>query len=296
MEIVNLFGEIEKPIIRGPITYTGSKFRLLEQLLPLLPKDIDTFYDVFCGSCTVGLNAKSNKVVYNDLEEHLIDMYSYIITHDIDKFISRLKELISIYNQQTPNQEGYNKLREYFNSLSKDNDDYAICFYLLICTSFSNQIRFNSRGEFNMPFGNRTFQNVNEENLRTFYREITNRESMFTNKSFNETLASDFNQNDFIYCDPPYLIATASYNENSKDGGWDTNKEKQLLELLDTLNDNNIKFGLSNVISHKGRTNELLKEWSNKYTTYHLNMSYKACSYHGKDTDKLTDEVFICNY
>ena len=96
-----------------------------------------------------------------------------------------------------------------------------------------------------------------------------------------------------IYVDPPYLITTATYNEN---GGWGEQDEKDLLVLLDKLNEKGIKFGLSNVIKQGDNTNHILQDWCNKYNTYHLNYDYGNSSYHKKDRTAETDEVFICNY
>ena len=49
--------DTEKDIIQSPLNYTGGKFRLLPQLLPLFPKDAGTFVDLFCGGCNVGINS-----------------------------------------------------------------------------------------------------------------------------------------------------------------------------------------------------------------------------------------------
>ena len=53
-------------MIQSPLNYTGGKYKLLPQILPLFPKDIDVFVDLFCGGCNVGVNVESNRVIYND--------------------------------------------------------------------------------------------------------------------------------------------------------------------------------------------------------------------------------------
>lgn len=74
-------------------------------------------------------------------------------------------------------------------------------------------------------------------------------------------------------------------------------KEKDLLNLLDTLNSKNIKFALSNVFENKNKTNEILKEWSRKYNIHYLEHSYGNCNYHAKDkSNNSTVEVLIANY
>ena len=99
--------------------------------------------------------------------------------------------------------------------------------------------------------------------------------------------------NDFVYCDPPYLITVASYNEN---GGWGEQAEIDLLAKLDALDKAGVKFGLSNVFESKGKENTILKEWAKGYTVHYLDHTYSNCSYHKKDKQSKDIEVFITNY
>ena len=97
-----------------------------------------------------------------------------------------------------------------------------------------------------------------------------------------------------VYCDPPYLITTATYNEN---GGWTENDERDLLELLDNLNDRGVRFALSNVFESKGKSNDILKEWAKKYTVHYIDANYGSCNYQKKKKNENdTIEVLITNY
>lgn len=97
-----------------------------------------------------------------------------------------------------------------------------------------------------------------------------------------------------ILTNPPYLVTCAAYNEKD---GWNQQNDIDLMNLCDRLNDNNVKFAISNVFENKGKSNDMLKEWSNKYNVYHLNNTYANCNYHTKDKSKNnTDEVLITNY
>lgn len=51
-------------MIQSPLNYTGGKYRLLSQILPLFPDDIETFVDLFCGGCNVGINVMANNHLY----------------------------------------------------------------------------------------------------------------------------------------------------------------------------------------------------------------------------------------
>ena len=169
-------------------------------------------------------------------------------------------------------------------------------FYAMLTNAFNYQIRFNKNGDYNMPFGrNRSsFNPTLEKNFVKFIDKLHNKNVSFLCQDFTQFNFEDLTKDDLVYCDPPYLITCASYNEQD---GWNETKERELLSLLDELNERGIKFALSNVLENKGKTNEILKECSKKYTVHHLNNTYGNCNYHAKDkSSNTTDEVLITNY
>jgi len=169
-------------------------------------------------------------------------------------------------------------------------------FYTLICHSFSNQIRFNSKNEFNMPYGKRDFNKNIRINLKAFLDKLHKIDIEFTNLDFREVNISNLTKSDFLYADPPYLITCATYNEKN---GWKDKDERDLLNLLNKLNENNVRFALSNVLESKGNSNDILKEWiKNKgYNVYKLNAKYGNANYQRVDkNDSTTIEVLITNY
>ena len=58
--------------IQSPLNYTGGKYKLLPQILPLFPQDINSFVDVFCGGGNVGINVNCKQVVFNDIDKNVI--------------------------------------------------------------------------------------------------------------------------------------------------------------------------------------------------------------------------------
>ena len=61
--------------IKSPMNYIGGKYKLLPQILPLFPKSINTFVDLFCGGLDVSLNVNADRVIANDNLSQLIDIY-----------------------------------------------------------------------------------------------------------------------------------------------------------------------------------------------------------------------------
>ena len=97
--------------------------------------------------------------------------------------------------------------------MKEDSADKDFLFLTLIIYGFNNQIRFNSSGEFNMPVGKRDFNNSLRKNLKSFINVLKTKNIEFINSDFRE-IAIETTDNTLVYCDPPYFLGTASYNEN----------------------------------------------------------------------------------
>ncbi len=281
-----------KNYIKSPLNYTGGKYKLLPQLLPLFPEEINTFVDLFCGGCNVSVNVNANQILCNDTEKVIIDLYNELKKITPEKAVELVKNTVKKYELSKTNEEGYKNIRDDYN---KGNKEWFM-FYALLTNAFNYQIRFNKKGDFNMPFGRErsSFNPTLEQNLINFVKALNEKNIFFSNNSFEKLNLNRLKDSDFVYCDPPYLITCASYNEHE---GWNEEKERKLLSLLDELNDKGVKFALSNVLENKWKENLILKEWAKKYNIHHLNHSYNNCNYHAKDKSKnSTDEVLITNY
>lgn len=64
--------------IKSPMNYMGGKYKILKYILPHFPQNINTFYDMFCGGCNVGINVKSNKTICLDNQGKIIDLYNFL--------------------------------------------------------------------------------------------------------------------------------------------------------------------------------------------------------------------------
>lgn len=301
-------------MVQSPINYTGGKGKLLDQILPMFPNDINRFVDLFCGGCNVGLNVKANEVYYNDYNKQVINLFKTLKKIKKDNILDSIFEIIDEYNLSLVSKYGYeyyncnssegvgkynrdkfNRLRLDYNEMKKNNNAY-ILLYVLIVYAFNNQIRFNNKGEYNLPVGKRDFNVKMQNKLVSFVERVNEQNCTFTSRDFRLFDISNLNKNDFVYIDPPYLITCATYNEL---GGWTDRDEKALLEFLDNLDNKKIKFALSNVLETKGNKNHTLINWLNerkKMNVYHLNYSYSNCNYHTKNKNSICDEVLITNY
>ena len=70
--------------IKSPLNYTGGKTKILPQIIPLFPDDINVFVDLFAGGANVGINVRADKVVFNDNIEQLYNMYQHYKKKEIN--------------------------------------------------------------------------------------------------------------------------------------------------------------------------------------------------------------------
>ena len=311
---MQMFQLADTQLIQSPLNYTGGKYKLLPQILPLFPQGVNCFVDLFCGGCNVGINVEAKNIIYNDIDEHLFYLFNTFKNLDKDVIFELIFKIINDYDLSMVcvngydyyncesgsgvgpyNKERFLKLRDDFNHHKQEDYYYYLMLYVMIVYAFNNQIRFNSKGEFNLPVGKRDFNKKMQKKLSDFIDRIKRQDCSFTCQNFTDFDTSKLTSEDFVYVDPPYLITCATYNEQD---GWNEEREKELLLFLDNLNSQGIRFALSNVLRSKGKENSILIDWltKNKYTIHHLNFGYSNSNYQTKDKQTKSEEVLITNY
>ena len=285
--------------IKSPLNYIGGKYKILNQIIPKFPKKINTFVDLFGGGFNVGINVDAETVIYNDVIEPLCELINYFSYNEADEVIKKLEDNIKNNSLDKENTDAFLRLRNKYNHNIYENEDEKILdFYSLILYSFNYQIGFNQNMKYNTPFGkNRSSYNQNiKKNLEKFIKKINKTNVKITKDKFVDFDFSNLGEDDFVYCDPPYLITTGSYNDGNRGiKDWTLDDEKKLLSILDDLNSRGVKFALSNVLVANDKKNEILTEWSKKYTVYIIENSFNNSNYRRKKKDD-TIEVLITNY
>ncbi len=301
---------VQNGFIKSPLNYTGGKHKLLPQIIKLFPNGIKTFYDVFAGSANVGINVTAENIICIEKNRYVINLLKLIQRNNFDELNQRLIEIIGKFGLSQSYINGYSyydadssaglgqfnktaflELRNEFNK-TKTRIDLLL---VLILYSFNNQIRFNSKGDFNLPVGKRDYNGSSRKNIAAF-NQITNEKVItFKECDFRDIENFEISKDDFVYLDPPYLLGLASYNEM---GGWTERDENDLYSLLTRLDKRGIRFALSNVLAHKGETNEIMNKWvnENKFIMHKLDYHYKNSNYHSTAKNNKTIEVLITNY
>lgn len=296
--------------IRSPFFYVGDKYKLMPQLKQLMPENIDQYIEPFVGGGSSFLNSKGTLYILNDIDYYVVELHKQMGRYagKADELFDELFEMIDFYGLSCSyrgicvpdemkkkyvktyysryNKEAYLKMRKDFNV--KKNDFLKL--YLLLIYGFNHMLRFNGKGDFNLPVGNVDFNSNVYQALHDYLEFVGKHNTRFFNMdyiSFLETIR--FEKNAYVFLDPPYLISMSEYNKL-----WNDKKEDELCEYLDFLNNRNIKFGITNLITHKGRTNQRFLEWSKKYHAYDVQSNY--ISFNDNTIKADSKEVFVTNY
>jgi DNA adenine methylase len=177
------------------LKWAGGKYRLLDKILPSLPAG-KRLIEPFVGSGVVFLNADYPSYLLNDLNTDLIVLYKTLVKQRTS-FISYVK---TFFTEKNNSEKRYYELREQFNN-STDTLERSALFIYLNRHGFNGLCRYNSKGEFNVPFGRYTKLHFPEAQLLAFATNVL--KAKFINQPF-EAVFAQAKLGDVIYCDPPY--------------------------------------------------------------------------------------------
>lgn len=295
---------------RSPLFYVGDKYKLYPKINEYFPEKINRFIEPFTGGGTVFLNVKAKKYVLNDIDSHVIGIHNFLCQQAKDPkvFFENIISIIKKYDlshsfledivpQELKNEwkktyyakfnkNGFNNLKKDYNSFKNPS---PIHLYVLLIYGFNRMLRFNSKGEYNLPVGNVDFNKNTFTALNDYFELILKKDTTFSTLDFLDFFKNiNFQKDDFVYLDPPYLITFSEYNKL-----WNTDSEKKLIETLNFLDKQKINFAISNVTHYKGKINNQFLDWSKKFHSHSIKSNY--ISYHD-NTNKEFKEVLVTNF
>ena len=239
-----------------PIKCQGIKTKLVPWIRSLVPPDFDGMWiEPFLGSGVVVFNVLPKRALLADSNPHLINFYEAISVGGITPASTRRHLESEGAELLRSDGEHYYTVRERFNRIHDPLD-----FLFLNRACFNGLIRFNRKGQFNVPFCrkpnrfSRSYVTKICNQVRAVADVLTARDFTFATQDLSKTI-SMAQSDDFIYCDPPYVGRHTDYFNS-----WDEQSEVELAQLLASVP---CRFILSTWHSNKYRTNTFIEElWS----------------------------------
>lgn len=216
-----------KPLIK----YRGGKSKEIPHLIKHIPQFDGHYIEPFFGGGALFFHLQPKKAIINDINSKLMNFYKGVKS-DFNNLKDELSEIEKIYKinrkkfeqlkAQTPtervddnNETLYYQIRDMFNDLTEKKYSDALLYFFINKTAYSGMIRYNAKGEFNVPYGR--YANLNTSLVTQSHNKLlTNTEIYNLDYSGIFKMATE---NDFMFLDPPYDCVFSDYgNVEHKDG------------------------------------------------------------------------------
>lgn len=204
------------------LKWAGGKFRVLDHILPNLPAG-ERLIEPFAGSAAVALNAGFRRALVCDSNADLVNLY-LAVRDRLDEFLAEGRAVFEGGNTRA----AFEGLRAEFNA-SADPLRRSVLFVYLNRHGFNGLCRYNSKGQFNVPFGQYKGPAFPEREVRIFHERVQH--FAFECGDFVAAMERAV-PGDVVYCDPPYvpLSATSNFTSYVKEA-FGFAQQKRLAEL-----------------------------------------------------------------
>lgn len=198
--------------LQPAIKWSGSKRPIAREIVESFPKNIDIYYEPFCGGCSVlyyllNSERKANSYICSDINNDLIDLWNFIKNNpnEVVGNYSRMWNELQVLSIADRRQYFYD-VRARFN---KEKSPYDFMF--IMRTTTNGMPRYNKSGEFNNSF-HITRGGINPKKFAI----IIDKWSKLLNKNNVEFVCRDYNDissniGDVVYLDPPYAGTKGMY-------------------------------------------------------------------------------------
>lgn len=233
--------------MRPLVKYRGGKSREIPHLLPFLPSRYRRYVEPFFGGGALFFYLEPDQALINDLNPPLMDFYKGV-RDDFRNLKAELRELETLYIANRvdferrkaqargarvvdSNETLYYRLRQEFNKLSPATYSPAAIYYFLNKTAYSGMIRYNRRGEYNVPYGH--YKTFRADTVSAAHSRLLQR-ARVTQGDYAEVLARCDAQ-DFVFLDPPYDCVFSDYGNRETAGGFGETEQRRLAAVYRAL-------------------------------------------------------------
>lgn len=227
-----------KPIIK----YRGGKSKEIQYLAPHIPQFEGRYIEPFFGGGAMYFYLEPNNAIINDINVRLMNFYK-AVQNDYEILHEELRQLESTYTQNRKNFEElkkqhpgdrvpdeneflYYRLRDMYNGLITPTYSEAALYFYINKTAYSGMIRFNAKGEYNVPYGR--YKNFNTSIITEAHQHLLQDTEIYTG-DYRE-IFDMVHPNDFVFLDPPYDCVFSDYGNEEYRDGFNEENHRQLSE------------------------------------------------------------------
>jgi DNA adenine methylase len=277
-----------KPLVK----YRGGKSNEIPNIERHIPRYKGRYIEPFFGGGALFFHLTPKQAIINDINSKLIAFYKGVQENysdlrkeldEIEKLYEANRRQFDALKKQTPNErvedkneDLYYKIRDMFNDISSEKKySDALLYFFINKTAYSGMIRYNSKGEFNVPFGR--YQHLNTTLVTKQHSELLKRAEIYNTdyKNIFEMSHSD----DFMFLDPPYDCIFSDYgNEEYKDGFNDVCHE-QLAQDFKNLKCKALLVIGRTPLTEKLYSNMIIDEYAKNYSV-NIRNRFKSVAAH----------------
>lgn len=233
-----------KPMIK----YRGGKSKEINHFLKYIPKYSGRYIEPFLGGGALFFYLEPQKSIINDINSRLISFYKGV-AYQIDLLQKELAKVEAIYirnrrefdvlKKQNPHQKVedkneilYYQIRDMYNRVIPSEYSEAFLYYFINKTAYSGMIRYNAKGEFNVPYGR--YKNFCIDKITKQHSELLRRTEIY-NADY-QAIFNITNPDDFIFLDPPYDCTFSDYGNEEYREGFNEKAHELLASNIRNLN------------------------------------------------------------
>jgi len=216
-----------KPLVK----YRGGKSKEIPNLIKHIPQFSGRYIEPFFGGGALFFHLEPKRAIINDINSKLMTFYLGVKENfeDIKSELSEIEKLYTLNRKRfddlkskTPdkrvdddNEPLYYQIRDMFNDLTEKKYSDALLYFFINKTAYSGMIRYNAKGEFNVPYGR--YSNLNTSLVTKAHSKLLSNTEIF-NLDYSDIFRMA-DEHDFMFLDPPYDCIFSDYgNIEHKDG------------------------------------------------------------------------------
>lgn len=224
------------------LKYSGGKFKEIPHIMEHVPEFNGRYIEPFLGGGAVFFHLEPQQAIINDINTPLMSFYRGVrdnypaLRQELDAIevlYTQNRDAFDALRAQHPNErvednneDLYYAIRDMFNNLAEKKYSDALLYYFINKTAYSGMIRYNAKGEFNVPFGR--YKSINTKSITEQHSKLLQKAELFNGDYLDIFNMSQ--QGDFMFLDPPYDCIFSDYGNKEYRDGFNEDSHRRLAQ------------------------------------------------------------------